>query len=153
MMLRSLVLASLALAALVTAGEAQQKKVKRDKKVITAGEVAEAAVNNAYAAVQKLRSDWLRQGQRQMTVYNRAGGGSDSPRPGEETGSMGDASASRGVKLAVMVDGTEVGGVEELQRIQSNRIEEMRFLNGSDAQQQYGSRYAAGLIQVRLKTS
>jgi hypothetical protein len=29
----------------------------------------------------------------------------------------------------------------------------MRFLNGSDAQQQYGSRYAAGLIQLRLKTS
>jgi hypothetical protein len=150
---RFLVLAALALATVVTSGEAQSKKVKRDKKLITAEEVAEAGVNTAYDAVQKLRSDWLRQGQRQMTVYSRAERGSDAPRAGQETGSMEDASAGRGVKLAVFVDGTEVGGVEELQRIPSNRIEEMRFLSGSDAQQQYGSRYAAGVIQVRLKTS
>ena len=153
MTLRSLVLASLALATVVASGEAQQKKVKRDKKLITAEEVSEAAVNNAYEAVQKLRSDWLRQGQRQMTVYGRSERGGESPRAGRETGSLGDASESRGIKLAVFVDGTELGGVEELQRIQSNRIEEMRFLSGSDAQQQYGSRYGAGVIQVTLKTS
>ena len=153
MTLRSLVLASLALATVVASGEAQQKKVKRDKKLITAEEVSEAAVNNAYEAVQKLRSDWLRQGQRQMTVYGRAERGNEAPRPGEETASLSDAADARGVKLTVFVDGTETGGVEELQRIQSNRIEEMRFLSGSDAQQQYGSRYAAGVIQVKLKTS
>jgi len=153
MTVRSLVLASLALATVVTSGEAQSKKVKRDKKLITAEEVAEAGVNTAYEAVQKLRSDWLRQGQRQMTVYSRAERGTESPRAGQETGSLGDASDSRGVKLAVFVDGTELGGVEELQQIQSNRIEELRFLSASDAQQQYGSRYAAGVIQVKLKTS
>jgi hypothetical protein len=149
---RSLALAALALATFAAPGDAQQKKAKKDKKLITAEEIAEAGVNTAYEAVQKLRSDWLRAGQRQMTVYSRAGGGSDSPRPQDETGSLSDAS-SRGVKLAVFVDGTELGGAEELQRIQSNRIEEMRYLSGSDAQQQYGSRYAAGVIQVKLKTS
>ena len=153
MRVRSLVLALLTLAIAGTAAEAQQKKVKRDKKLITAEEVSEAAVNNAYEAVQKLRSDWLRQGQRQMTVYSRAERGNDSPRSNQETGSLEDASDSRGVKLTVFIDGTEVGGVEELQRIQSNRVEEMRFLSGSDAQQQYGSRFAAGVIQVKLKTS
>jgi len=152
MTLRSLVLALLALTTVAASGAAQQKKVKRDKKVITAEEVSEAAVNNAYEAVQKLRSDRLRQGQRQMTVYSRSERGSDSPRSSDETGSLSDAS-DRGVKLAVLVDGTELGGVEELQRIQSNRIEEMRFLSGSDAQQQYGARYPAGVIQVKLKTS
>jgi hypothetical protein len=149
---RSLALAALALATFTVPADAQQKKAKKDKKLITAEEIAEAGVNTAYEAVQKLRSDWLRAGQRQMTVYSRADGGSDSPRSGDETGSLSDAS-SRGVKLAVFVDGTELGGTEELQRIQSNRIEEMRYLSGSDAQQQYGSRYAAGVIQVKLKTS
>ncbi len=148
---RTLVLALLALTTFVVSGEAQQTKVKKDKKLITAEEVAEAGVTTAYDAVQKLRSDWLRQGQRQQTVYGRSERGGESPRAGEQTGSLSDAS-SRGIKLAVFVDGTEMGGTEELQRIQSNRIEEMRFLSGSDAQQQYGSRYAAGVIQVKLKT-
>lgn len=151
MTLRALVLALLAVTTVVASGEAQSKKIKRDRTLITAEEVSEAGANTAYEAVQKLRSDWLRRGQRQMTVYGRTSGTTDSPRPGSETGDLSDAS-SRGLKLAVFVDGTDLGGVEELQRIPSNRIEEMRFLSGSDAQQQYGSRYAAGVIQVKLKT-
>jgi hypothetical protein len=149
---RTLVLALLALATFAVSGEAQQKKVKKDKKLITAEEVSEAGVNTAYDVVQKLRSDWLRQGQRQMTVYGRTGRAGDQAGAGEETGTLETASPSSSTKLAVFVDGTELGGVDELQRIQSNRIEEMRFLSGSDAQQQYGSRYAAGVIQVKLKT-
>jgi hypothetical protein len=145
---RTLVLALLALATVAVSGEAQSKKIKRDKKLITAEEVAEANVNTAYEAVQKLRSDWLRQGQRQMTVYGRTGRAGETAVQ-DAAGTLNEPGA---VKLAVFVDGTELGGPEELQRIPSNRIEEMRFLSGSDAQQQYGSRYAGGLIQIKLKT-
>ncbi len=146
---RSLVLAVLALAALTASGEAQQKKVKRDRKLITAEEVAEANVNTAYDAVQKLRADWLRQSQRQITVHGRTG--RTGYEPASEAGA--DAPPAGSTKLAVFVDGNEVGGPDELQRIQSNQIEEMRFLSGSDAQQEYGAGYAAGVIQVRLKST
>ncbi|HEX2452035.1 MAG TPA: hypothetical protein VHJ69_12870 [Gemmatimonadales bacterium] len=147
---RTFILAVLALATLAAPGGAQQKKVKKDKKLITAEEIADVSVNTAYDAVQKLRSDWLRAGQRQITVYGRTGRTGDG---GTEAGSGLDTSSYATTKLAVFVDGTEVGGPEELQRIQSHRVEEMRYLSGSDAQQQYGSRYAAGVIQVKLKTS
>jgi hypothetical protein len=50
------------------------------------------------------------------------------------------------------VDGTEMGGVEELQRLQSNLVEEIRYLSGSDAQTKYGPRFSAGVIEVKLKT-
>ncbi|MGH7517453.1 MAG: hypothetical protein ACREOC_08285 [Gemmatimonadales bacterium] len=148
MIYRTLGLAMFALVAFTVSGEAQSKKVKKDRKVVTAEEVSEANVNTAYEAVQKLRSDWLRQGQRQMTVYGRTG------RAGETSvqDAAGTLNESSPVKLAVFVDGTELGGPEELHRIPSNRIEEMRFLSGSDAQQQYGSRYGGGLIQIKLKT-
>lgn len=144
---RTLVLAMFALVAFTVSGEAQSKKVKKDRKVITAEEVTEANVSTAYEAVQKLRSDWLRQGQRQMTIYGRTGRASGEVQDPNRT-----MDAAGSVTLAVFVDGTELGGPEELQRIPSNRIEEMRFLSGSDAQQQYGARYAGGLIQIKLKT-
>jgi hypothetical protein len=147
---RSVALAVFALAAFALPAAAQQTKVKKDKKLITAEEIADAGVNTAFEAVQKLRSDWLRAGQRQVTIYGRTGRTGDA---GADAGTASDGTPNAPTKLAVFVDGTELGGPDELQRIPGNRVEEMRYLNGSDAQQQYGSRDAAGVIQVKLKTT
>ncbi|HET8623161.1 MAG TPA: hypothetical protein VFM14_06335 [Gemmatimonadales bacterium] len=140
-------LATLAVATFAIPGGAQQTKVNNDRKLITAAEIAEIGVISAYDAVQRLRSDWLRAGSRRITVHGRTGS-TDTP-VGPSAGGLPAAST----KLVVFVDGTEIGGPEELQRLQCNDIEEIRYLNGSDAQQQYGSRFSAGVIQVKLRHS
>ena len=155
---RTLALALVALAALATAGEAQQKKIKKDRNLISAEELAELQGHNGYEAVQKLRPEWLRRGDRQLTLGTRVdrGNGGRSGM-GEDQGDEGaaiyaDVSASP-LKLTVFVDQAEMGGVEELQRLRNDEIREIRFLSGPDAQQRYGARFAAGVIQVALKTS
>ena len=52
----------------------------------------------------------------------------------------------------VFVDGSEAGGIEELRQIQSNTVDEIRYLSGTDAQTKYGPRFPAGVIEVTLKT-
>jgi hypothetical protein len=147
MTLRSLVLALLGLAIIAASGEAQQTKVKKDRNLITAQEISEAQATTAYDVIEKLRANWLRRSQRQSrTVYGRTG------RVDDPTGGS-DPSGGTGARVAVFVDGTEMGGVEELRRLQADRVSELRFLSSSDAQQQYGSRYGGGVIQVTLKTS
>jgi hypothetical protein len=155
---RTLALALVALAALATAGEAQQKKIKRDRNLISAEELAELQGHNGYEAVEKLRPDWLRRAERRLTLDSpRMDRGSPSrsgteEAQGAESPMYADVTASQ-LKLTVFVDQTEMGSVEELKRLRNDEIREIRFLNGSDAQQRYGPRFAAGVIQVTLKTS
>jgi hypothetical protein len=52
---------------------------------------------------------------------------------------------------AVFVDGTNMGGLDELQRIQSTLVEEIRYLSGADAAMKYGPRFSAGVLEVKLK--
>lgn len=155
---RTLALALVALVALAAVGEAQQKKIKRDRNLITAEELAELQGHNGYEAVQKLRPDWLRRADRQLTLgtrVDRGNGGRSGMGEDQEDGGASvyaDVTASP-LKLTVFVDQTEMGGVEELQRLRNDEIREIRFLSGSDAQQRYGPRFAAGVIQVTLKNS
>lgn len=112
---------------LLWAGAAQAQKP--DRNLITADEIAAASVNTAQQAVEKLRPDWLRRAQLQRT-----------------------AEVGASVALAVFVDGNEAGGASELQRISAEQIREIRFTPGAEAATQFGSRFAAGIIHVRLKT-
>jgi hypothetical protein len=45
-----------------------------------------------------------------------------------------------------------MGGADELTQVQSNLIQDIRYLSGSDAETKYGPRFANGVIEVRLKT-
>ena len=45
-----------------------------------------------------------------------------------------------------------MGGIEELQQVQSNLIEEIRYLNAGDAESKYGPRFSAGVIELKLKS-
>lgn len=155
-------LVALAVLAMVVPGpslEAQQTKVKRDRNLITAQELSELQGHNGYEVVQKLRPDWLRRAERRVTLdarVDRTGNASGRGQGQDNEDMMASPTedvTAQPLKLTVFVDQTEMGGVEELQRIRNDEIEEMRFLNGSDAQQRYGPRFAAGVIQVRLKTS
>lgn len=141
MISRRLLLVLLALACVVGSSEAQQSKVKRDRNLITADELAEVLGQNGYEAVEKLRPHWLRRGERRITL--------DRGRTAE-AGSYTDVSTTE-LRLTVFVDQTEMGGVEELLRLRNDEIGEIRYLSGSDAQQRFGARFSAGIIQVVLK--
>ena len=168
------VAAVVVLAGALTA-EAQEvsEKTNRDRKVITAEEIEAAHANTAYQVVEKLRPELLSRLSRQQTV----GGGTDTR--GTNASSRGPSSAGGGPggrgagtstsppqpdppqpvfvaeeprAAAVFVDGTNMGGVEELQRIQSSLVEEIRYLSGPDAGIKYGPRYSAGVLEVKLKS-
>jgi hypothetical protein len=159
------VTAAVAFAGALTA-HAQQvsEKANRDRKLLTTEEIDAAHVNNAYQVVEKLHPEWLRRVTRIQTL---GGGRPQAPTnrgaPGEnDGGGAGASSASSGDnyiqpnqetrQMAVFVDGTDMGGLEELAQIQSNLVEEMRFLTSSDAEAKYGPRYPSGAIEVRLKS-
>ncbi|HET7600479.1 MAG TPA: hypothetical protein VFK09_09310 [Gemmatimonadales bacterium] len=148
---RSLVLAALALAGLGASVTAQESRsTKKERNVINAEEIATAQVSTAYQVIEKLRPFYFRRAEQPRSIYGRTG----NTQAGNEDTPVGGAPADGGsekTELVVYVDGNEIGGVGELQRIQSDQIEEIRYLSGSDAQQQYGPRYAAGVIQIRLK--
>lgn len=160
---RLLALALTALAGFTVAGEAQQQKTKRDRNLISSEELAALQGYNGYEVVQTLRPDWLRRAERRVTLDARMDrgnadrGNADRGGIGEnqnaETREMVADMTAPPLKLTVFVDQTEMGGVEELQRLRNDEIREIRYLNGSDAQQRYGARFAAGVIQVTLKSS
>ncbi len=158
---RAFILAAGALA-LVTVNAAAQKP-KKDRNVITAEEIAAAPANNAYEVVEKLRPEFLRRhptamtlggGTRSQGVVDRGGtpgraGGGDPAGSGLNPPSDG-APGAQGAELTVFVNGQQMGGVDELKRVSSNQIEEIRYLSGSAAEGKYGPRVAAGVIEVKL---
>ena len=155
------------------AGQQVSASANRDRRVITTEEIEKAQSTDAYQVVEKLRPEFLRRmsrpqtlgggvGGRGGTTGRGAGGGGGGGRmgggTGGGTGGGGDpppdptySQPEPARTAAVFVDGTEMGGVEELQRLQSNIVEEIRYLSGSDAQTKYGPRFSAGVIEVKLK--
>jgi hypothetical protein len=146
---------------------AQQTSAVRSVDVITADQVDQALVKTAYEAVEKIRPGFLRRAERPQTVYgNRKGQPDVAPiGRGRDTERMfatdrstvdaagGDVGRSGAMTVIVYVDGTRMGGVQELKRIPSQDVREIRFLSASDAQLRYGTGHAAGAIQVTLKSS
>ena len=139
---RIILVALLALPLLAPPGAAQQRKVKQDRRHITAEELAEQVGQNGYEVVEKLRPDWFRRAERRISL--------DQGRSAEMGGMYTDVSTIP-LRLTVFVDQTEMGGVEELRRLRNDEIREIEYLSGSDAQQRYGARFSAGIIHVILK--
>jgi hypothetical protein len=155
------------------AGQQVSASANRDRRVITTEEIEQAQSTDAYQVVEKLRPEFLRRMSRPQTLGGGdRGRGGTNRNPGGGGGGMGGGAGGTGGgtgggetppdpgysqpeparTAAVFVDGTEMGGVEELQRLQSNLVEEIRYLSGSDAQTKYGPRFSAGVIEVKLKT-
>jgi hypothetical protein len=91
---------------------------------ITAAEIAEAGVQNAYEAVEQLRRRWLT--------------------------SRGATSAldPRLRYPVVFLDNFELGDLDQLRGIGVAEILEIRFIDGRDAVTRYGMEYGAGIIQI-----
>ena len=97
-------------------------KRKRNSNLITAEEIREISAANAYEAVSRLRSHWLRK--RGVSSINREG------------------------SSLVYHDGMRAGTPEALRRINADVIESISFLNGSQATQRYGLDHGNGAIVI-----
>ena len=147
-------------------GQQVSTPANRDRRVITAEEIEQAQANNALEVVEKLRPEFLRRASQRQTLgpgatARGAGGtygGGTGPTVGTGGGAYGEdhgpghSEPEARPTAGVFVDGSEAGGVEELRQIQSNTVEEIRYLSGTDAQTKYGPRFPAGVIEVTLKT-
>jgi hypothetical protein len=105
--------------------------------VITAQEIAAATgASTAYDVVRQLRSSWL--------VERGIRGTGGATAPGAEVSSPSDGPAG----VVVYRDGTRVGGFSELQNIPVESIQEIRWMDGRDATQRFGTGHGAGAIEV-----
>ncbi len=92
------------------------------RNLIIQAELIDSPATNAYEAVQRLRSSWLN----------------------VRSGSAGS--------IQVHIDGRPVpGGLNVLNSIQINDVEEIRYRNGRDATTLYGTNYSNGVIEVKTR--
>jgi hypothetical protein len=134
MRVRHAIGALLALQLLAGVSSAEAQKGRRSN-VITAEEIAKSSASNAYDLIKTLRPQWFRARGISTGMPDPSGGGVSDPGGG----------------IIVYVDGSRVGGVDELENYGAERIEEMRFLNSSDATTKYGTGHTQGAIEVTTK--
>ncbi|CAN5689237.1 hypothetical protein BH23GEM11_BH23GEM11_14470 [soil metagenome] len=97
--------------------------------LITREQITESSAQNAYDLVQQLRPRWLR---------------------GRGTGSI----QNPGSDLPVIYLGeVRHGDIESLRGFSLGGLEELRFINASNATTRYGSGHAGGVIRVTLQRS
>lgn len=94
--------------------------------LLTQAEIQDAGVGSTYDIVQRLRPAWLR---------TRSGGSTrTSPQ-----------------YAIVYLDGSRIGGLEALRRINSTDVRSIRFLRAGDATTRYGTGHEGGAILVETK--
>jgi hypothetical protein len=163
-------LAAVAVLVSVLPSAAQQvtTSANRDRRLITAEEIHDASTSDTYQLVEKLRPEFLLRmshaqtlggggrgigvGQGGMSRGAGAGGGGGGMGGQGQQQDQGYSQQDPPPTTAVFVDGTQMGGVEELRMLQSSLVEEIRYLSGSEAQTKYGPRFPSGVIEVKLKT-
>lgn len=95
---------------------------RRDRNLITAEQIRDGHFQNAYEAVQALRSNWL------------------TPR--------GPDSFNTPSQIEVYYDATHLGQVETLRSIVASNIVFIRWYDGTQAQQRFGVGHSGGVIHV-----
>ncbi len=91
--------------------------------LITHEEVLQAGVSSAYDLIVKLRPLWLQK--------------------------RGEGSFFNPSEVIIYLDGTRMGGPDELQNISSTNIDTMQFLDARMATLRFGSGHVAGAILIK----
>jgi hypothetical protein len=116
--------------------------LKPSATLITADEIAKTNVLTGYDAVQKLRPAMLSQKQI-ASAHGQGGVAADAP-PIKGT----DVESGQ---VVVYMDGTRLGGVEQLRGITASSIATVRYYSASEAQLKWGSNHPGGAIEVISK--
>jgi hypothetical protein len=107
--------------ACASSGQPGQSRPRRRSNLITAEELSELSVSNAYEAVRRLRPAWLQ------------------------------ARGRSGLPVVYRNNARWGGDPRSLESIRINVINEMRFLSASDATTRYGTGFTGGVILVATR--
>lgn len=105
-----------------SAGRSGKSSTPSNRSVLTTEEIAKAGSQDAYTAVRTLRPHWL--------------------------SSRGASSFGQAPTVKVYLDGSLLGGPENLRQITVNSISSMRHMDGLEATQRYGLDHGQGAILV-----
>ena len=97
---------------------------RANRNLISTEEIAEQPITTAYDLVQRLRPGWLRN----RGPSSIAGGGPSLP--------------------LVYIDEVRSGSLEALNRVSTQIIREIQFINGRDATTKWGLDHGGGVIMV-----
>jgi hypothetical protein len=98
---------------------------RADRNVISTEEMLEAGYNDAFTTVQTLRPQWL-------------------SRRGVSTINMRES-------VKVYLDGSLMGGPDQLQQIRTRSISSIRYMDGIEASQRWGLDHGLGAIVVSTR--
>jgi hypothetical protein len=100
---------------------------RRNPNLITAEEITGASSKDAFEAVQLLRPQWLR------------------------TRGVSSPTSLEAIEVAVYVNGSRYGSVENLRGVPAANVIEIRYLSATDATTLYGTGNLGGAIMVKTK--
>lgn len=125
-----LALAAVSAPTLATEASAQQQSAtaqRTDRNRLTANDIQTSPIvtGDLFEVVRSLRPQWLR--------------------------TRGDRSLASNGRLQVYVNGMQVGGVDELRKLDPASVTAMQFLDASSATMQYGSDHGRGAILVTVR--
>src|SRR5688572_24064534 len=100
---------------------------RADRNRLSNTEIQAAGYTDAFTAVQSLRPQWLR--------------------------GRGASSMTRNETVKVYLDGSLLGGAEQLRQITTRSINSIQFLDGLEATQRWGLDHGAGAIIVSTRGS
>ena len=103
---------------------AKRRRPRHNSNVISEAELAESHERSVYDAVSALRPQWLR--------YRGAGLGGSAP-------------------VMAYRDGVQLGAVERLYQVDLRTVKEIRYYDGIQATQRFGTGHGSGAIDVILR--
>lgn len=100
------------------------------RNILTSAQIAETAATNAYEAVERLKSHWLRiRGTSAMPPAGGVARFEENP-------------------ILVYMDDQRLGGIEELRRIEIAVVKYIRYYSPAEASARWGFNHGGGVIYV-----
>ena len=118
----TIVFTTLAIAMTLSCASATQTSSRRSRNVLTAEDFQGQSERNLYDLISRLRPNWLRP--------------------------QGGVLATGTTPVVVYVDNVRFGGVAVLADMPLQEVEQVRFVDGTDAATRYGMNTDGGVIEV-----
>lgn len=137
----------------VAAQAAQAGTQRTSRYVLTSVDLMGAGTTNVYDALQKLRPEFLRQrgvqtiAKANVPTSSRSPGG--APQGGERNTSTGEALPLSAAPIVAYENDVKLESVDQLRRIDSKVVIEIRYIPGPEASIRYGNGHSAGVIIVK----
>jgi hypothetical protein len=106
-------------------GSGKSSATPRDRSLLTTDDIQKTGAQDAFTAVQTLRPQWLTK--------------------------RGSTSFRQAEFIKVYLDGSMMGGPEQLRQITTSSIESIRYMDGLEATQRYGLDHGQGAVLVFTK--